>query len=83
MSAGGGNLAEESRPQQEFENGAEVLLKSGSPVMTVAGFDKYNFEWQYQCRWWDQKKQSFQTELFYPHELKRYSSGGRSVIERG
>lgn len=74
----------DEKPEQVFEDGAQVQLKSGGPMMTVSSFGNYYSKWKYSCRWWDVKKQEFKSESFEPHELQRPSGGARSVeLERG
>lgn len=62
--------------QREFEDGAQVQLKSGGPVMTVVSYAKhesYSDALAYFCKWWDQSSASFKTDSFRAHELVRYS----------
>jgi uncharacterized protein YodC (DUF2158 family) len=45
---------------QAFANGTTVRLKSGGPLMTVAGYDVYEqfaTEKKYKCRWFGEKNQ--------------------------
>ena len=70
-------MADETKPQQEFEDGAQVELKSGSPVMTVSTFGDHYGEW------WVEKSKKYELEWFRPHELQRYVPSGPISIERG
>jgi len=55
-----------------FEDGAQVQLNSGGPIMTVKGYDPMG---KVICTWFDDKKRSTQT--FAPASLKPYSKRGQ------
>lgn len=70
------------KPGQTFADGTTVRLKSGGPVMTVMKFGKYLQGWSYACRWWDEKKQTFVSETFHPHELEAAQPSGGATSAR-
>lgn len=66
--------------ERQFEDGAEVLHKSGGPRMVVAGFGRYGMaatKDTYKCRWFDSKGEMHE-DTFTEAELKAAppASGG-------
>jgi uncharacterized protein YodC (DUF2158 family) len=72
-------------PDKQFQNGAEVQLKSGGPRMTVVGYDEYNLgdpEKTYKCRWFDDKNKLAE-DYFTEAALKpAASASGGTRLER-
>lgn len=56
----------------EFKVGDLVQLKSGGPIMTVAGAQEGG---RVRCSWWSDKDQKFDEGYFPPATLKTASSG--------
>lgn len=43
--------------ERKFEDGTQVRLKSGGPIMTVVNFGEYGSVQKYLCQWFDAKQQ--------------------------
>lgn len=58
------------KPEQKFECGSVVRLKSGGPAMTVSKFDDYYpTGWCYVCVWFDDVLVK-QSDLFLETDLE-------------
>jgi uncharacterized protein YodC (DUF2158 family) len=69
-------------PDQAFQLGAIVRLKSGGPKMTVASYGQYGHdeEKKYLCKWFDDKHKPFQ-DTFGESELELVPDKGGFMFE--